>query len=152
MSAGVIGNAGHPGGALPPTVMVLGLPARQSPTIVHERHGVEIADADHIGIEREVAGEPKPRRHVELDDLLTKPPGQHEEAAEGREEVAFRPHRHGHPRQHRQPGADEVLVTRRRHDEQLQRLAIPPVPGQRFDQKTGTLQVVLAMQASQGQR
>ncbi len=39
-------------------------------------------------------------------------------------------------------GADEVLVTRRCHDQQLQRLAIPPVPGQRFDQKTGALQVV----------
>ena len=108
------------------------------------------ADAGHVGIEHEgIAGEAQPRRHVELDDLLAKPAGHHEEPAERREEVAFGTQRDVHARQPRQAGADEVLVARRRHDQQFQRTAIPPMAGQRSNQKTGALQGVLAMQAPQ---
>ncbi len=53
VGAGVIGNAGHRRRrAATSRRWSLRLPARQSPAVADERHGVEIADADHVGIER----------------------------------------------------------------------------------------------------
>ena len=152
VGGGVEGNPDHLGGAPPPVVMVLGLPAGQGLALVHERRGVEVADAGDVGIEREIAAESKPGGHVQLDDLLAKPAGQHEETAEGPEEVAFGPHRDGHPGQPRQPRPNEVGVARRCHDQQVERTMPAPVLGQQFDQKAGALQVVLAMQATQSER
>jgi len=89
---------------------------------------------------------------VQLDDLLPEPAGQHEEAAEGPEELAFGPHGDVDPGQFRQPVSHEVGVAVRRNDQQVERAAIAPVLRQRFDQQAGALEVVLAMQATQGER
>src|ERR1700730_19376259 len=89
VSADVKRNPHRFGGVPPPIVMALGLPTGQCLAIVHESRGVEVADAGHVGIEREVAAESKPGGHVELDDLLPEPAGQHEETAEGPEKIAL---------------------------------------------------------------
>ena len=75
-----------------------------------EGRGVEVADAADVGIERQVAAEAQQRRHLQLDDLLPVPAGHQVEAAERREEVALRPHRHVDVGKARQAGPQQMRV------------------------------------------
>ena len=137
----------------PPVVMALGLPARQRPAVLDEGAGIEIADAADVGIERQEAAEAQHRRHLQLDHLLPVPARSSVEAAErarrnrsptgpttsmlGKRGRLVRSRRH---------------IVARRHDQQLERLAVAPVLGQRFDQQPGAFKIAPALQLAQSQR
>jgi hypothetical protein len=151
MALGVVVGADHLGDIAPPVVVDLGLPARQAAAVIDEGPGIEVADAADVGIERQVAAEAQPHRHLQLDDLLPVPAGQQVEAREPREEVALGPHRYVDVGEARQAGPQQMRVVTRRDDQQLERLAVAPVLGERFDQKTGALQVAPALNRAQSQ-
>jgi len=106
-----------------------------------------------VGIEREVAAESELGGHVQLDDLLPEPAGQHEKkrlkgpknSLSGRT-VTFTRASFGSRSRTKSASRSGATI------KQVERTAIAPVLRQRLDQQARALQVVLAMQATQSER
>ena len=150
--AHVIGHTDDLRGVFPPVMVTLGLPARQRPAVLDEGTGVEIADAADVGIEGQEAAEAQVRRHMQLDQLLTVPARHGIEAAERAEEFALRADLDLDLGEMRQAGAQQGHIVAWRNDQHLERLAVTPVLGQRFDQQPGAFKIAPALQLAQSQR